>query len=207
LEKFLELIRPQANLVANESGSQDYFQKVQFYEQMSSVTLPVITGSEEQRAAKLREIFTWLRRKHVKVIRELRIPDSGGTPYSEADVADCLHDFVEVRELNWMRLDMSLDVLPRPAPAGNGNENPSLPQMDAGPLELQKTIKGVRNLCLYTANWGMISHWTGNEGLRAYPEASCTPIFPPTLTGVAVANFDVAKDTFGNDSDCQGKLI
>jgi hypothetical protein len=118
------------------------------------VGLPKIRGTDWQsRQKKLDRIIDWLLRRNVKEILKLRMPDLEHDPYREDDVERCLSKFDEIEELNWEKLDLSLEVL------GNG----------------EGKIRGVRKIWLYSANWGMISYWTGVEGVFCHRQVFYFP--------------------------------
>jgi hypothetical protein len=118
------------------------------------VGLPRIQGSGGQsRQEKLRRILDWLLRRNVEGILKLRMPDLEHDSYREDDIEKCLSKFKEIEELNWEKLDMSLEVL--------GDDDGK--------------IHGIKKLWLYSANWGMISYWTSLEGVISYPQ-----VFPPS---------------------------
>jgi hypothetical protein len=129
----------------------DMFSSIIFPKLMLYVGLPKIQATEgHSRQMKLNRIFAWLRRRDVEGILKLRIPDLEHDPYREDDVEKCLGRFNEIEELNWEKLDMSLEVL------GDNDGK----------------IRGVQKIWLYSANWGMISYWTGLEGIIRYPQIS-----------------------------------
>jgi hypothetical protein len=113
------------------------------------VGLPRIQGpSRQSRQEKLGRILEWLERRNVERILTLRMPDLEHNPYRDDDIVKYLTKFKEVEELNWEKLDMSLEIL------GDGDGN----------------IHGVKKVWLYSASWGMISYWTSREGIINYPQ-------------------------------------
>lgn len=127
------------------------------------VGLPRIqdTGGQS-RQSKLCRILDWLVKRKVEGILKLRMPDLEHGPYRESDVGKLLGKFKEIEELNWEKLDMSLEVL--------GHD--------------ETKIRGVQKIWLYSANWGMLSYWTGLEGV-----ITCSQVFPshplPSPTSLA----------------------
>jgi hypothetical protein len=116
------------------------------------VGLPRIqdTGGQS-RQSKLCGILGWLLKRKVEGILKLRMPDLEYGPYRESDIGKFLGKFKEIEELNWEKLDMSLEVL--------GHD--------------ETKIRGVQKIWLYSANWGMLSYWTGLEGVT-----TCAQVFP-----------------------------
>ena len=136
------------------SEGSDMFSSIDLPSTLLYVGLPKIQSVPRHlRIEKLARIFNWLKRRNVESILKIQIPDLEYEPYREDDIEKCLTKFKEIEELNWVKLDMSLEVLG----------------------DSEGKIHGVRKIWLYSANWGMINYWTGLEGVVNYSQVSpCT---------------------------------
>ena len=66
-----------------------------------------VTASMQVDHTEIRTVLDWLRKRGVKEILELSVPDRLFCPHSDEDVAKCVNDFA-VRVLKWRKLDLYL---------------------------------------------------------------------------------------------------
>ena len=86
-------------------------------------------------------ILSWLRKKGVKSILKLVVPDCRTNPLNEENLGKCLEGF-EVEELNWRRLDLGIEPIVTLAPT-------------------------LAVLHLYSSgNWAVLCHWVSKDGLE-----------------------------------------
>lgn len=126
--------------------------KVNFQPYLKYVSFPNLETIRKQNYAytiqdlfgqEVKYVLQWLRIvKGVTRILDLRVLDSRHEPHSEETIEDAVEG-LEVEELNWKRMDLSVHTVLR-------------------------TAKDVRILHLYSSgSWTPLSHWMGPDGLNA----------------------------------------
>ena len=87
------------------------------------------------------DVLEWLRRKEVRTILKLNVPDCISNPLNEDSILISVRNF-GIEELNWRRLDLCIEPIMGLAPT-------------------------LSILHLYSSgNWAVLSHWVGEYGLR-----------------------------------------
>jgi hypothetical protein len=113
-----------------------------FESTLKYVQLPVFPQLKFTKQPPATLIFEWLSRcKGVEHILEIRVDDGEFSRHSEEDIEASLTRF-DVRDLDWRRVDLSIDSVMRAAP-------------------------NVERLHLYSSgNLGTIDHWLGRYGIQ-----------------------------------------
>ncbi|KAI0539754.1 subtilisin-like protein [Xylaria digitata] len=118
---------------------------VDFEHALKYVNIPSFeTGTPEPRTEAL-SIFRWLRKcKGVERVFQVHVDDCRHYPHSEEDIEEALAD-LDVRELDWQRVDLST-------------------------ISVYAAAPGVEKLWLYSSgNLAVLDHWFGENGFRTLP--------------------------------------
>ncbi|GAP83724.1 putative subtilisin like [Rosellinia necatrix] len=127
--------RPPGATVVSRSG-------VDFEHALKYVNIPSFeTGTPERRTEAL-SIFRWLRKcKGVERVFQVQVDDCRHYPHSEEDIEDALTG-LDVRELDWQRVDLSA-------------------------ISVYEAAPRVEKLWLYSSgNMAVLDHWFGEKGIR-----------------------------------------
>lgn len=88
-------------------------------------------------------VMTWLRRRRVKTVMKMIVPDSMINPHDEHTIMTSIAG-LGIEELDWRRLDLGVEPI----------------------KDLASTLV---SLHLYSSgNWAVISHWTSECGLKVF---------------------------------------
>lgn len=133
---------------------------LQFEDTLFFVHLPDLNYVKQPCPHKtLKTLFRWLRKKkQVKIIKKLNIPDNTINPMNPAFFELNVLDSFEIEALDWRKLDMSLDIL-----TGDADKKK--------PPKMSATRNSLKELTLYSSgNWSVLYHWLSKDGLARLPK-------------------------------------
>ena len=125
-----------------------------YEETLVHVCLPDLNTFEDEYPYDwVRNFFSWLWNKKVRIIRTLSLPDSITNPICEELVEEAILNRFEIRIFHWRRLDINLDIL-------TGS----------------KVAHHLTEISLYSSgNWSVLYHWVSEDGLPKLPKVYFLP--------------------------------
>ena len=115
-----------------------------FEETLLYVNLPDLNTFERVPPPdRVRVLFSWLKDRGVKTIKNLNIPDSTTHPISGALVSEAIIQQFKIEKFDWRKLDFNLDILTD-----------------------SQYSESLTDLKLYSSgNWSLLYDWASKDGL------------------------------------------